>query len=196
VLQKRRLLFSAKDMVCFIEQNKISEKFIFNNIFLAPFLCSKLENYIYKSPINSAMQSINSIKMLFLFHEAQKSCKIDKLPNISDIFSTSIIESIGRFIHGETIKGELINKLNEIKVSGSLGEIIEFLEQSDLLQSDKEIFKDSVIKTKNIHKKLNNIMLELESKDNLQEKSMNAALTISYLLFSVAVIYLLARLTI
>jgi len=196
VLQKRRLLFSAKDMVCFIEQNKISEKFIFNNIFLAPFLCSKLESYIYKSSINSAMQSINSIKMLLLFREVQKSCKIDKLLHISDIFSTSIIESIGRFIQGETIKGELINKLNEIKVSGSLGEIIEFLEQSDLLQSDKEIFKDSVIKTKNIHKKLNNIMLELESKDNLQEKSMNAALTISYLLFSVAVIYLLARLTI
>jgi hypothetical protein len=142
------------------------------------------------------MQSINSIKMLLLFHEVQKSCKIDKLPHISDIFSTSIIESIGRFIQGKTIKDELINKLNEIKVRGNLGEIIEFLEQSDLLRSDKEIFKNSVIKTRNIHKKLNNIMIELESKDYLQEKSMNTALTISYLLFSVAVIYLLARLTI
>ena len=196
ILQKRRLLFSAKDMVCFIEQNKISEKFIFNNIFLAPFLCSKLEDYIYKSSINSVMQSINSIKMLFLFCEVQKSCKIDKLLHISDIFSTSIIESIGRFIQGKTIKDELINKLNEIKVSGDLGEIIEFLEQSDLFRSDKEIFKNSVIKTSNIHEKLNNIMIELESKDYLQEKSMNIALTISYLLFSVAVIYLLARLTI
>lgn len=195
-LQKKRLLFSSKDIVWFIEQNNISEKFIFNNIFLAPFLCSKLENYIYKSSINSAMQSINSIKMLLLFHEAQKNCKIDKLPHISDIFSTSVIESIGRFIQGKTIKDELINKLNEIKVRGNLGEIIEFLEQSDLLQSDKEIFKHNVIKTKNIYKKLNDITLELESKEYLQQKSMNAALTISYLLFSVAVIYLLARLTI
>jgi hypothetical protein len=134
--------------------------------------------------------------MLFLFCEVQKSCKIDKLLHISDIFSTSIIESIGRFIQGKTIKDELINKLNEIKVSGDLGEIIEFLEQSDLFRSDKEIFKNSVIKTSNIHEKLNNIMIELESKDYLQEKSMNIALTISYLLFSVAVIYLLARLTI
>ena len=195
-LQKKRLLFSSKDIVWFIEQNNISEKFIFNNIFLAHFLCSKLENYIYKSCINSAMQSINSIKMLLLFHEAQKSCKIDELPHISDIFSTSVIESIGRFIKGKTIKDELINKLNEIKVKGNLGEIIEFLEQSDLLQSDKEIFKHNVIKTKNIYKKLNDITLELESKEYLQQKSMNTALTISYLLFSVEVIYLLARLTI
>ena len=196
VLQKKRLFFSSKDIVCFIEQNNVPEKFIFNNIFLAPFICSKLENDIYKSSINSAMQSINSIKMLLLFNEVQKSCKIDKLIYISDMFSTSIIESIGRFIQGKTIKDELINKLNEIKVGGNLCEIIEFLEHNDLLQSDKETFKNSVIKTKNIYKKLNDITSELESKEYLQEKSMNTALTISYLLFSVAVIYLLARLTI
>ena len=38
--------------------------------------------------------------------------------------------------------------------------------------------------------------MELESKEYMQQKSMNTALTISYVLFSVAVIYLLARLTI
>jgi hypothetical protein len=50
-LQKRKLLFSAKDVVYFIERNDIPEKFLFDNIFLAPFLYSKLDNSIIGSSI-------------------------------------------------------------------------------------------------------------------------------------------------
>jgi serine/threonine protein kinase len=195
-LQKRKLLFSAKDVVCFIERNNIPEKFLFDNVFLAPFLCSKLEDNIFKSSINSAMKSIHSVKMLLLFNEVQKIYKIEKLPYIAGIFSINIIESIGKFIQSKTIKNDLINKLGDIANEGDLGKIIEFLQNSDLLQNDKETFKNSVIKTKNIHKKLNDIIMELESKEYMQQKSMNTTLTISYLLFSVAVIYLLAILSI
>jgi len=134
--------------------------------------------------------------MLLLFNEVQKIYKIEKLPHIVGIFLTNIIESISKFIQSKTIKNELVNKLTDIAKDGDLGEIIEFLQNSDLLQSDKETFKNSVIKTKDIHKKLNDIIMELESKEYMQQKSMNTTLTISYLLFSVAVIYLLARLTI
>jgi hypothetical protein len=195
-LQKRKLLFSAKDVVYFIERNNIPEKFLFDNIFLAPFLYSKLEDNIIDSSINSVMKSIHSVKMLLLFNEVQKIYKIEKLPHIVGIFLTNIIESISKFIQSKTIKNELVNKLTDIAKDGDLGEIIEFLQNSDLLQSDKETFKNSVIKTKDIHKKLNDIIMELESKEYMQQKSMNTTLTISYLLFSVAVIYLLARLTI
>jgi serine/threonine protein kinase len=195
-LQKRKLLFSAKDVVYFIERNNIPEKFLFDNIFLAPFLYSKLDNNIIGSSINSVMKSIHSVKMLLLFNEVQKIYKIEKLHHIVDIFSANIIGSMSKFIQSKTIKNELVNKLSDIAKDGDLGKIIEFLQNSDLLQSDKETFKNSVIKIKDIHKKLNDIIMELESKEYMQQKSMNTTLTISYLLFSVAVIYLLARLTI
>ena len=128
--------------------------------------------------------------------EKLKIYKIEKLPHIVGIFSVSIIESISKFIQSKAIKNELVNKLSDIAKDGDLGKIIEFLQNSDLLQSDKETFKNSVIKTKDIHKKLNDIIMELESKEYMQQKSMNTTLTISYVLLSVAVIYLLARLTI
>jgi hypothetical protein len=122
--------------------------------------------------------------MLLLFHEVQKIYKIEKLPHIVDIFSANIIGSISKFIQSKTIKNELVNKLSDIAKDGDLGKIIEFLQNSDLLQSDKETFKNSVIKTRDIYKKLNDIIMELESKEYMQQKSMNATLTISYLLFS------------
>ena len=47
-----------------------------------------------------------------------------------------------------------------------------------------------------LQNKLEQIVSELESKQDVEQKCMSTTLTISYLLFSVAVIYILAKLTI
>ncbi|MSO14328.1 hypothetical protein h2es_1230 [Rickettsiales endosymbiont of Trichoplax sp. H2] len=186
-------------MLKFINENNISEKFIFNNLYLTPFLHSKLEDdyltkYLYFN--NLIIKNTSYFKLLLLFSEVQKEYKIQKLSYLSKLFSQNIIKFLDKFIQSKKFKKEISEKIKEISKEGDLSKIIDILDQKDLFQGDKENFLKNVAKTSKIQNKLEQIVSELESKQDVEQKCMNTTLTISYLLFSVAVIYILAKLTI
>ncbi len=198
-LPSKKVIFSPIDMLKFINENNISEKFIFNNLYLIPFLHSKLEDdyltkYLYFN--NLIIKNTSYFKLLLLFSEVQKEYKIQKLSYLSKLFSQNIIKFLDKFIQSKKFKKEISEKIKEISKEGDLSKIIDILDQKDLFQGDKENFLKNVAKTSKIQNKLEQIVSELESKQDVEQKCMNTTLTISYLLFSIAVIYILAKLTI
>ena len=198
-LPLKKVIFSPTDMLKFIDKNNIYEKFTFNNIYLTPFIHSKLENnYLTKhtSINNLVISNTDSFRLLMLFSKIQKEFKIQKLPYLSKIFSHNIIKLLDKYIQSKTLKKEISEKINEIIEEGDLDKIINILNQKNLFKDDKESFINNVIKTNKIQNKLEQIVTELESKQNVEQRCMSTALTISYLLFSVAMIYILAKLTI
>ena len=58
----------------------------------------------------------------------------------------------------------------------------------------KMIARINLIQAKKIHDQLNGTISELKVNNVLEQKSFNTALTISYLLFSLAVLYIAVRL--
>ncbi len=198
-LPSKKVIFSPIDMLKFINENNISEKFIFNNLYLILFLHSKLEDdyltkYLYFN--NLIIKNTSYFKLLLLFSEVQKEYKIQKLSYLSKLFSQNIIKFLDKFIQSKKFKKEISEKIKEISKEGDLSKIIDILDQKDLFQGDKENFLKNVAKTSKIQNKLEQIVSELESKQDVEQKCMNTTLTISYLLFSIAVIYILAKLTI
>ena len=194
----KKIIFSPIDMLKFIDENNISEKFIFNNIYLIPFLHLKLEDdyltkYLYYN--NLIIKNTNYFKLLLLFSEIQKQYKIQKLSYLSKLFSHNITKYLDKFIQSKTFKKEISEKIKEISEEGDLSKIINILDQKDLFQDDKKNFIKNLIKTNKIQNKLKKIVNELESKQDVEQKCMSTTLTISYLLFSVAMIYILAKLT-
>ena len=199
VLEKRKVIFSAAEILNTLEEN-CPAKTLFTDRYIIPFLCSRL-NIDYFQKIEqlkyfSSIANISSIKLLVLFSEAQKECKINELPNLSDVFSQNIIAVMPNLLYSNRTKENFINQINAIKGKGNLEEILNVVTQEKFLKDDTKNYQKNVAKAKSIYKQFNTTLSELENKDLLKQKSLRTALAISYLLFSVAVLYIIVYLAI
>lgn len=196
-LGKKRIIFSSVAILNSLEK-ECSTKILFTDKCISPFLCSRLKiDYFQKIEQlkrSSSIANLNNIKPLMLFAETQKECKIQELPHLSDIFSQNIIAVMSTFLYSNKIKQDFMNQINLVKNKGNLGEILDIIAQRKFLKDNSTEYRNNVVKAKNIYGQLHTIISELKARDLLEQKCFRTALTISYLLFSVAVLYIMVRL--
>ena len=197
VLGQGKIISSISEMLTCLEK-EYPKQTLFTDKYIEAFLCSRLDiNYFQKIKQLKHLFHIpnfHSIKLLILFVEAQKECKMNELLHLSDIFAQNIISTISTLLHNNQTKQDFIQKVNSAKNKGNLEDILNIVLQEKFLQDDIKNYQNNVIKAKNIHNKLNATLSELEINSSLEQKCFKTALTISYLLFSIAMLYMVARL--
>ena len=196
-LGQGKIIASISKMLTCLEK-ECPKQTLFTDKHIEVFLCSRLKiDYFQKIKqlkYLSYISNFHSIKLLILFTEAQKECEINELPHLSDIFAQNIISTISTFLHSNQTKQNFIKEVNSAKNKGNLEDILNIIIQDNFLQNDIKNYQNNVMKAKKIHNKLNATLSELEVNSLLEQKCFKTTLTISYLLFSIAVLYMVVRL--